>query len=116
MDLFQQDQLSNLDIEIDSEAKNSLDNAAYWGKFISILVMSFVAIILLVLAVANTAFMNGFKQSMGRRFAGVDEFGSGFLLIAFFIIFILLGLIYYFLYNFSVKVKNCYSSGKYRSA
>jgi hypothetical protein len=103
--LQQEDQLTNLDLEIDYEAKQSLTNAAYWAKFISIFIFSCSALIILLLVVASSAFTNGFKRGFGQALGIFEAFNGGALLAVFFVVLLLIAVVYYFLYNFGVKVK-----------
>jgi hypothetical protein len=105
-DLLQhEDQLTNLDLEIDNEAKQSLSNAAYWAKFISVFIFSCSALIILLLALVSSTFMEGFKRGVRRSLGVFDMFSGGVLIAVFFVVFLIIGLVYYFLYNFGVKTK-----------
>lgn len=106
MDLLnEEDQLTNLELEIDDDAKQSLSTAAYWAKFISIFIFSVATLVIILLAAVSGAFMQGFQRAFGNRFAIFDEASGGVFLVVMFIVLLILGVVYYFLYNFGNKTK-----------
>lgn len=106
MDLLnEEDQLTNLELEIDGDAKQSLDIAAYWAKFISIFIFSAAAFVIILLVALSGAFMQGFQRAFGSRFSIFDEASGGVFLAAMFIGLLLIGVVYYFLFNFANKTK-----------
>ncbi|MBP6432256.1 MAG: hypothetical protein KA319_10840 [Ferruginibacter sp.] len=104
--LSEQDQLTNLELEINDEAKQSLSSAAYWAKFISIFIFSAAGLIILLLVLVSGAFLQGFKSVLGNRGGVFDIFSGGAFIGAMLFLVLILGVVYYFLYNFGVKTKN----------
>ena len=98
--------LDTLDLEIDHEVTDSMNEAAKWAKFISIAVFVFCGLMLLVLIAVSGQFMNGFSTSL-KRYNGFLAGMNGSAFFAIFSVAILLFVaVYYFLFDFSKKVKS----------
>lgn len=105
MDFLQEDKITNLSIELDSDAKENLQNASYWGKFIATFIFTISAFVLILFSIASAAFTSGFKTTLSRRFGEYGDFSSGIFIVIVIIALAFLCVVYYFLYNFSTNVK-----------
>ncbi len=103
--LNEEDQLTNLDLEIDSDAKLNLTNAAYWARFISIFIFSMSAFVVLIMVLVSSAFTEGFKRGFGRNLDILENFSGGILIVVLLIVFLFIAVVYYFLYHFGIKTK-----------
>jgi hypothetical protein len=103
--LQNEDQLTNLDLEMDGEAKQNLANAAYWGKFISIFFICIAGFAILMFTIVSAAFMNGFKNAFGERYGYFSGYGGSAIIAMLIFVLLVFGIIYYFLLNFSLKTK-----------
>ena len=104
MENMEQDQLTEMDLHIDSEVRQQFYEAAKWSKFISIVMFVACGLLLLVGILGGAAFFSVFKNiAAGYRFFG--DFGGAAFIIVVLVFVAVLGLVYYFLFNFSQKLK-----------
>ena len=104
MDNIEQDHLTQLDLNIDADVRQQLNEAAKWTKFISI-VMFVICGFLLLIGVLGGAAILALVERFGTRYNLPGNFGGGLLILVMVIFVGILGLIYYFLFNFSKKIK-----------
>ena len=104
MENLQPDHLTHMDLEIDGQVRQDLYEGAKWAKFISILMFVSSGFILLVALLGGTA-MNGIFRSFGSKYALLGQMGGGIVIVIFLLVAAVLSFVYYFLYQFSVKVK-----------
>lgn len=100
---YHDDQLSNMGLQLDNEARQQLSDIGKWAKFISIVVFSGCGLLLLIGSFAGSAMASVFKM---KQF--LTLFGEQTVLIFMAILIFVVGLVvavYFFLFNFSVKVK-----------
>jgi len=104
MNEFNQDQLTELDVQYDSEAKTSLFNMGKWTRFLSWSMFIFSALFLLIIILAATVF----NSYLDKVIPGFSDMGTGiYIAIA---LGALIGVLiylaaFYFLFNFSTKIK-----------
>jgi hypothetical protein len=104
MENFNQDHLTNMDLEMDREVRLQLNEAAKWSKFISI-VMFVASGLILIFGIVGGAALTGVLRKFGRTYDVLGGFdGAVFIAIIAFIA-VVLALVYYFLFNFSQKIK-----------
>lgn len=104
MDEFKSDQLTQIDLQFDSESKTSLFNMGKWAKFLSVTIFIFLGLFLIILVIAGTAF----RTILSNYIPGLGEMGSAVLLAITLFMLLLLAFyasVFYFLYNFSTKIK-----------
>ncbi|MFT3908214.1 MAG: hypothetical protein QM737_02215 [Ferruginibacter sp.] len=105
MEQFQQDQLSDLNLQVDGEVRQHLGTAAKWSKFISIFVFVFCGIFLLIALAASTVIMSTIRKVSPDTFSFLGDASVGIIIGILVFIIAVMGVVYYFLYNFSVKIK-----------
>lgn len=104
MNEFNQDQLTELDVQYDSEAKTSLFNMGKWTRFLSWSMFIFSALFLLIIILAATVF----NSYLDKVIPGFSDMGTGiYIAIA---LGALIGVLiylaaFYFLFIFSTKIK-----------
>ena len=107
MDIFQKDFLDDQSLQVDHEVRHQFLESAKWAKFIAITVFILFLIGFLILAISGTAIFN-VLQSLDQ-FRRIGSFTSGMSLVLLlsivFVVFAIFGVVYYFLYNYSVKIK-----------
>jgi len=100
--------LIQLDLEIDHRwLTNSMNESLKNGQnFISITVFIFCGLFLLILLAVSGEFMKGFRTSI-KRYNGLLENADPAVFLAIFVVALLLfAAVYYFLFDFSKKVKS----------
>ena len=104
MNEFNQDQLTELDVQYDSEAKTSLFNMGKWTRFLSWSMFIFSALFLLIIILGATVF----NSYLAEVIPGFSDMGTGiYIAIA---LGALIGVLiylaaFYFLFTFSTKIK-----------
>jgi hypothetical protein len=104
MNEFNQDQLTELDVQYDSEAKTSLFNMGKWTRFLSWSMFIFSALFLLIIILAATVF----NSYLDKVIPGFSEMGTGiYIAIALGVLIAMLIYLaaFYFLFIFSTKIK-----------
>ena len=104
MENNQQDLLGNTDLQVDGHAKMQLGETAKWGKFIAIVMFILAGLIIIFGLIAGAALSGTFRR-LGGAYDILGGFEGPVLIIVFVFIAAVIALIYYFLYQFSVKVK-----------
>ena len=104
MDNIEQDHLTELDLNIDSDVRQQLNEAAKWTKFISIVMFVICGFLLLIGVLGGAAILTLFER-FGTRYNLPANFGGGLLILVMVIFVGIIGVIYYFLFNFSQKIK-----------
>jgi|GEM_PF-3192477 len=102
---MQQDQnLITEELELGSNARASLNNAANWARFIAIFMLISCVIFLLVILAQGSEIISGYNEGF-QSYRGLSP-GSGLIL---FVVFLLAGIvftvIFYYLLSFSLKIK-----------
>ena len=104
-----QDHLENVDLQIDNQVRQQLSEAGRWTKFIAI-VMFIACGLLLVFGIAGTAALSNIFEKYGRTYRGLLNLDRSFFIVVIILVIAIIALIYYFLFNFSRKIKNALSS------
>lgn len=104
MDNIEQNHLTELDLNIDADVRQQLNEAAKWTKFISIVMFVICGLLLLIGVLGGAAILTLFER-FGTRYNLPGNFGGGLLILVMVIFVGILGVIYYFLFNFSQKIK-----------
>ena len=104
MENLEQDHLNSMDLEIDADVRQQFSDAGKWTKFVSIVMFIFCGFILLFGVIGGAAMMTIF-QSMEKSFGMLGEFGGGIFIVFIVIIAAAIAIVYYFLFNFSRKMK-----------
>jgi hypothetical protein len=104
MENLNEDQLTNMDLEMDREARLQLNEAAKWSKFIAI-VMFIACGLILIFGIAGGAALTGVLRKLGGTYDVLGGFDGAVLIIAIIFIVAVLALVYYFLFDFSQKIK-----------
>jgi hypothetical protein len=104
MENTDQDFLTELDITIDSDVRQQLYEAGKWTRFISIVMFVICGLLLLIGVFGGAVFLSAFR-SLGGRYGFLGDFGGAALILAATVIAAALAVVYYFLFNFSQKIK-----------
>lgn len=104
MENMEQDHLTEMDLHIDADVRQQLHEAGKWTKFISIVMFVACGLLLLAGILGSVAFLSVFR-SLGAGYGFLGDFGGAALIIIVVVIVAVLGLVYYFLFNFSKKIK-----------
>lgn len=110
MEQFQQDQLSDLKLQVDSEVRQHLNSSAKWSKFISVTVFIFSGLVLLIAVGGSTAIIAAMEKMSGRNLGFITSnylwviMGTMVFALAVFVF------IYYFLFNFAAKIRSALMS------
>lgn len=99
---MEKDHLSEMDISVDANVRQQLNDAGKWAKFISIVMFVLCGLLLLVFGIAGASFFSAFDR-LGYGFLG--DFGGAIIFIVVLIV-VALAVVYYFLFNFSRKIKS----------
>ncbi len=104
MENLQHDHLTNMDLQIDDQVRQQLNESGKWAKFISIVMFGACGLILLAGIAGGATIGNIFKRfgSAYDVFGGFN--GAVFIIIIVFVVAIV-AFVYYFLFNFSRKIK-----------
>jgi hypothetical protein len=105
MENYEQDKLSSIDLQIDNEVRQQLAETSKWTKFISVSMFILAGFILLIGIIAGSL-ITGVLGKMENAFGGMAELGAGVIIIIIVFIVALMGVVYYFLYRFSTKIKS----------
>ncbi len=96
--------LDEMDLQIDGNIKQQFAEAAKWSKFISIVMFVIAGLVLLVGVLGGSAFLGAFKR-LGGQYDFLDGFGGPLLIVLFVFVAAIVAVTYYFLFNFSNKIK-----------
>ncbi len=102
MENMEKDHLVEMDLNIDADVRQQLHETSKWTKFISIVMFVACGLLLLVGVLGGAVFFSAFRK-IGYGFLG--DFGGATLIIIIVVMVAVLGLVYYFLFNFSQKIK-----------
>lgn len=100
----QSDHLSNLGLELDGESRQSLNEAAKWTRFISIIVFIFGGILLLFGIVGGSRMLSAIEE-LSSAYRNMPE-ASGVILIAIILVVAFMFTVNYFLFRFAQKMKS----------
>ncbi len=105
---MEEQRTSLLELEIDDVAVPSLRETSKWTKFLSVTCIVFIVLMLLAAFIASSA-IAGIITRMGA-YSGSAGFGGGalaggFIIAVVLIVAAILGVVTYFLYNFSIQVR-----------
>ena len=106
MEQLSGDSLSGLDLQVDQEVRQQLTQAAKWTKFISLAVFISCALLVLLLVTIGNSLMIIFAKYGGAVFSGFGGLSAGIIIGIGTFVLLVLGVIFYFMFNFSVKIKN----------
>ncbi len=97
------DQLSDSGLQLDNGAKQHLYETGKWGKFISVIVLTFC----LLMLIGGIAGREMIMQLTAKYLPGdlSDMISVGMILIMVLVMIAIVGAVYYFLFNFSVKAR-----------
>ncbi len=96
--------LSEMDLQIDGHIKQQFADAAKWSKFISIVMFVVAGLVVLFGILGGSALMTTLKR-LGGGYEMLDRFGGPILIIVFLFVAAIIAVTYYFLFNFSNKIK-----------
>lgn len=102
--------LPDMDLKVDDPAKRDLTDAAKWSRIISIIMFVFAGIILLMGIVGGSQLNSNAFGSLGSIYGDIFRYSGAWLLVAVFIVVIVIGVLYYFLFSFSSKMKTAVST------
>jgi len=105
MEQFQQDQLSDLNLQVDSEVRQHLGSSAKWTRFISITVFVFCGLFLLIALAASSVIMSTVKKLSPESFNFLGDASVGIIIGIIIFAVAIMVIVYYFLFNFSAKIK-----------
>jgi hypothetical protein len=105
MENFQNDQLMGMDLQADNQVRQQLYESAKWTKFIAI-VMFVACGLLLIAGIIGGAALHTVLKRVGGVYDFLENFDTAVIIGAVVIVVAVLVLIYYFLYNFSRKIKS----------
>jgi hypothetical protein len=104
MENFNQDHLTNMDLEMNGEVRLQLNEAAKWTKFISI-IMFIACGLILIFGIAGGAAVTRILKKLGGTYDVLGDFNGAILILIVVLVVAVLALVYYFLFNFSKKIK-----------
>ncbi len=104
MENYSKDVLAHSDLQLDNPIKMRLAESAKWSKFIAIVLFIFAFIILIAGVFGGGVLLAAFKRSESSM-GNLANLGSAAIMIIFFVLASALGVMAYFLYNFSIKIK-----------
>lgn len=104
MENVQHDHLINMDLEIDSNVHQQLNDAGKWTRFISIVMFVASGLILLFGVIGGAALSNVFRN-LGSGYSVLGDFDGGIFIAIVAFVAIVLAVVYYFLFDFSNKIK-----------
>jgi len=105
MENSEQDHLAGMDLQLEGEVRHQLNDAAKWSRFISVVVFFACGLVLVSGTIGGAAIFNSFRRlgNAGDIFTG---FGGSMLIVVIFFMVAVVALVYYFLFNFSAKIKS----------
>ncbi len=104
MEELKEDHLSGIDLEVDNETRDELHTASKWGRFIGIFMFVICGILLIAVATGGNAFAQ-ILQAAFYNLGFVFAVDTALLVVTMFAAILFFAVSYYFLYNFSVKIK-----------
>lgn len=104
MENLQQDHLTNMDLEIDTQVRQQLHEAGKWTRFISIVMFVASGLILLFGIIGGAALSNVFRN-LGSGYSVLGDFDGGIFIAIVAFVAIVLAVVYYFMFDFSNKMK-----------
>jgi hypothetical protein len=103
MENYNQDQLTDHGLKVDNEVRHELSESSKWAKFLSMTIFVFCGIFLIVAIIGSTALVTLFDKM--DMFGSLASMSGGIIIGVIVFIVALVAVVYYFLYNFSVKMK-----------
>jgi hypothetical protein len=104
MENLEEDHLTEMDLNIDGDVRQQFYETAKWTKFISIVMFIVCGFVLLIGVFGGALFLSAFR-SIGSRYGFLGDFGGAALILVVVVFVAVMGVVYYFLYNFSQKIK-----------
>jgi hypothetical protein len=104
MEDLQQDHLTSLDLEIVDQVRQRLNESTKWSKFISI-IMFIASALILLFGIVGGAVLTGVFRKIAGGYNVLGELSGGLFIVIIVFVAVLIAVIYYFLYDYSVKVK-----------
>lgn len=104
MENLQKDHLTHMDLEIDTQVRQQLNDAGKWSRFISI-VMFVASGLILLFGIIGGAALNSVFDRLGSGYSVLGDFDGGIFIVIVALGAIVLAVVYYFLFDFSNKVK-----------
>lgn len=105
MENYQQDHLSEMDLQLDGEVRQHFTEAGKWAKFISIVVFIGCALVLVFGIIGGASIVNAFR-SVGNIDGILRNFGGQLIIAVIVFVVAVVSFVYYFLFTFSQKMKN----------
>ena len=106
MEEIREDHLNNMGLQIDNEARQYLNDSSKWAKFISITVFIFCGILLLFAIVGSSVVKEMLNKMTTGSMSFLGEFSFGILITIIVFAIIIMSFVYYFLFNYAVKIKS----------
>lgn len=107
MENFQKDFLGDQGLQVDHEVRQQFQESAKWAKFISISAFVIFGIVLIAFGFGGSAMVAQMKNL--ETFSEFDSLGNGLgfgiILTILLVVFAIIGVVYYFLYNYAAKIK-----------
>lgn len=104
MENLQKDHLTHMDLEIDTQVRQQLNDAGKWSRFISI-VMFIASGLILLFGIIGGAALNNVFDRLGSGYSVLGDLDGGIFIVIIALVAIVLAVVYYFLFDFSNKVK-----------
>lgn len=104
MENFNTDQLTGMDIELDGEVRQQLYDAGKWAKFISIVMFIACGLLLLFGTIGAEELYTAFRR-LSTSGGVFGELNGAIIMILVILAVAILAFVYYFLFNFSRKIK-----------
>lgn len=98
------DQLQIEEVQLDNEVKQQFGEAAKWSKFVAVVVFVFLGIFLVIAIIGSSALLTTFGR-FSDSFGSLMGLGSGILIAVILLVLATVGVLYYFLHRFAIKVK-----------
>jgi uncharacterized membrane protein len=109
MEQMNTDQLSGTGLQVDSEVRQHFADGAKWSKFIAVTMFIACGLILLIGLAASSTLATAFS-----RFGSFGSFmgmGAGIFMIVLILGIAIFAMLFYFLFNFSSKIKSALITG-----
>jgi hypothetical protein len=103
MEDLRQDHLSQMDLQVDNIVRQQFYEAGKWSKFIAIVMFVACGLMLLFGILGGAAIYTALKKFGNYQF--ITDFDGTLLIAVLVLVVAILAVVYYFLYNFSRKIK-----------
>jgi len=104
MENMEDDHLTEMDLRVDADVRQQLQDAGKWTRFISIVMFVGCGLLLMLFIIGGARFLSVFS-TLRSAYGFLGEFGFAAIFIVVLIVIAVVALIYYFLFNFSQKIK-----------